>query len=89
MNTYKGFRVGDVVTVKRVTECQYYDYPEKGDNRKTLKPGEKAVIDSIPPKVRINKPDTGAYFFNLLRLNSRDTTIYSVTDYHDLVKIAS
>ena len=89
INFYKGFRVGDIVTVNEVTECQYFDYPHKGDNNKTLKSGEKAVIDTIPSKVRINIPGTGEYFFNLIRLNSMDTTIYPVLDYHKLVKIDS
>jgi len=89
MNTYKGFRVGDKVTVRQVTNCQYFDYPQIGDNQKTLKPGEKAIIDSIAPKVRINILGTGECFFNLVRLNSKDTAIYPITDYHDLVKIES
>jgi hypothetical protein len=86
MNTYKRFSVGDIVTVTEVTEHQYYNYP-KGYNLKTLKPGEKAVIVNIPPKVRITKQGTGEYFFNLQRYKSKDTSYYSVTDYHNLIKI--
>ena len=89
MNTYKQFRVGDVVTVKQVTQCQYYDYPHTGDNRKTLKPGERAIILTIPPKIRINESGTGEYFFNLIRFNGKDSTIYPVLDYHNLIKIVS
>lgn len=88
MNTYKRFSVDDVVTVKSTTNCQYFDYPDAGDNQKTLKPGEVAIIVSIMPKVRINAPDTGEYFFNLLRYNSKhDKMYYPVMDYHDLVKL--
>ena len=84
MNTYKRFCVGDLVTVKIITNSQYFDYPHNGDNNKTLKPGEKAVIDSILPKVRTNEAGTGEYFFNLQRHNSKDTSYYPVLDYHNL-----
>jgi hypothetical protein len=87
MNTYKRFRIGDLVTVKQVTECQYYNYPHTGDNNKTLKPNETAIIVSIPPKVRINQAGTGEYFFNLVRHNSKDSSYYPVLDYHNLIKI--
>jgi hypothetical protein len=88
-NTYKGFSISQIVTVKELIKCQYYDYPNKGDNNKILEPGELAVIDSINPKVRINKPNTGEYFYNLIRLASKDQSIYPVMDYHNLVKLNS
>jgi hypothetical protein len=87
MNTYKRFKVGDIVMVKIITECQYYNYPNIGDNNKTLKPNEKAIIVSISPKVRITEVGTGEYFFNLVRYDSRDNTYYPVTDYHNLISI--
>jgi hypothetical protein len=88
MNIYKGFRIGEIVTVKKTIEHQYYNYP-KGYNLKTLKVGEKAIINSIMPKVRVTESGTGEYFFNLVRHNSKDVTIYPVFDYHNLVKIES
>lgn len=89
MNTYKRFCIGDLVTVTKITNNQYFDYPHMGDNNKTLKPGEHAIINNIMPKVRITEQGTGEYFFNLVRNNSKDTTIYPVLDYHNLVKIES
>ncbi len=84
MNTYKRFSIGDIVTVKVITEHQYYNYP-KGRNLKTLKLEEKAIIVSIPPKVRINEKGTGEYFFNLVRVGNNQDDYYPVMDYHNLI----
>jgi hypothetical protein len=91
MDTYKKFSIGDIVTVKAITEHQYYNYP-KGRNLTTLNPGDKAVIVSIPPKVRISKIGTGEYFFNLVKIKDNDfpdlNNYFPVFDYHNLVKLA-
>jgi len=81
--TYRGFTVGQEVTVKQITECQYYNYPV-GRNLHTLVPDVVCKIISIPPKVRVSDKGTGEYFFILHKLGDDSGTIYPVLDYHNL-----
>ena len=82
--SYKGFSIGQTIIFKVDTECQYYDYP-MGKNMNIAKAGSIGVIRSISPKVRINMPDTGEYFFNVIQ----DGICYSVNNYHNIKKARS
>jgi hypothetical protein len=61
---YRGFAVGDTVTVLVDRKCSYFNYPNEGDNNHWITRGSKAIIVSIPPCVRITKGN-GTHFLNL------------------------
>jgi hypothetical protein len=59
--TYRGFKVGDTITVVEPVECYYYNYP-KGHNIVKFEPGDTATILKFPPKV-VNRSNDGCDYF--------------------------
>ena len=61
MEKYKGFSIGQTITVKEPVECYYYNYP-KGKNLVKFEPGDTATILKFPPKV-VNRTKDGCDYF--------------------------
>lgn len=68
MKTYKGFKVGQRVTVKKPDEA----YDKLG----TIEPGEPGTIKAFPPKVRIVKGEVfdGLPYFAYVEFDRVDET---------------
>ena len=50
-DSYGGYAIGDMITVKEEVECYYYNYPS-GRNLVKFMPGDQAQLVGFPFKVR-------------------------------------